>query len=81
MELGAKSSLAGLRIVDVKPQHDTFELAEARIIAPGHPERSVMFRRLSQRGFGQMPPFSVLTTDTEAVRLFEEWIRSLDASP
>jgi hypothetical protein len=66
-----------MRILDAPPQHDTFELSDPRIIAPGHPERSVMFRRLSQRGFGRMPPLSIMTVDEEAVRMFQEWIRQL----
>ena len=78
MELSAKTKYEDMRIIDIRPQHDTFELPDARIIAPGHPERSVMLRRLSGRGFGQMPPFSVLTVDEEATRLFETWIRRLD---
>jgi uncharacterized repeat protein (TIGR03806 family) len=77
MELRTKSKLEEMRIIDVHPQHDTFEFPDARIIAPGYPERSVMFRRLSQRGFGQMPPLSITTVDERAVRMFEEWIRSL----
>lgn len=78
MELPARTRLADMRIIDVPPQHDAFGLPEARIIAPGHPERSVMYWRLTHRGFGQMPPLSVTTVDQQAVRLFEEWIRSLD---
>ncbi len=77
MELTAKTKIENMRILDARPQHDTFELPDARIIAPGHPERSVMFRRLSQRGFGRMPPLSIMTVDEEAVRLFETWIRTL----
>jgi uncharacterized repeat protein (TIGR03806 family) len=79
MELTTKTKLENMRIVDIRPQHDTFELPDPRIIAPGHPERSVMFRRISNRGFGQRPPFSVMTTDEEAVRLFDMWIRGLKA--
>lgn len=81
MELTAKTALADMHILNVRPQHDTFELPDARIIAPGHPERSVMFRRLSQRGFGQMPPLAITTVDQEAVRLFDAWIRSLGKQP
>jgi uncharacterized repeat protein (TIGR03806 family) len=77
MELTAKTKLENMRIVDVNPQHDTFRLPDARVIAPGHPERSVMFWRLTHRGFGQMPPLSVRMVDEEAVRLFETWIRSM----
>jgi uncharacterized repeat protein (TIGR03806 family) len=77
MELRSKPKLEEMRIIDVRPQHDTFELPDSRIIAPGHPERSTMFWRLSHRGFGQMPPLSITTVDAEAIRLFESWIRSL----
>jgi uncharacterized repeat protein (TIGR03806 family) len=77
MELTAKTKLENMRIIDTRPQHDTFDLPDPRMIAPGHPERSVMFHRLSHRGFGQMPPFSVLTIDEQAVRLFDRWIRGL----
>ena len=79
MELAAKTRLENMRIIDVRPQHTTFELPDARIIAPGHPERSVMFWRLTHRGFGQMPPIAVTTVDEDAVRLFEAWIQSLEA--
>ena len=78
MELTAKTKLESMNIIDVRPQHETFELPDARIIAPGHPERSVMFHRLTHRGFGQMPPLSVNTVDEEAQRFFEAWIRGLE---
>ena len=77
MEMRA-GKLEEMHIVDVRPQHDTFDLADSRIIAPGHPERSVMFWRLTHRGFGQMPPLAIATVDERAVRLFDEWIRSLE---
>ena len=77
MELRA-GKLEDMRIIDVRPQHDTFDLPDARIIAPGHPERSVMFWRLSHRGFGQMPPLAITTVDEEAVRLLDAWIRNLE---
>jgi glucose/arabinose dehydrogenase len=80
MELPAKTRLADMRIIDVPPQHDAFGLSDARIIASGHPERSVMYWRLTHRGFGQMPPLSITTVDQRAARLFDEWIRSLDSN-
>jgi glucose/arabinose dehydrogenase/mono/diheme cytochrome c family protein len=80
MELTAKTKLEDMRLIDAPPQHDTFELREARLISPGHPERSVMFWRLTHRGFGQMPPLAVTTVDDEAVRLFEAWIHGVGAT-
>jgi uncharacterized repeat protein (TIGR03806 family) len=77
MELTARTASDRMRIIDVRPQHDTFELPDARIIARAAPERSVMLHRMSQRGFGRMPPISIATVDERAVRLFTNWIRGL----
>jgi mono/diheme cytochrome c family protein len=76
MEMRA-AKLEEMRLIGVLPQHDTFELPQARIIAPGHPERSVLLHRISQRGYGRMPPLSITTVDEQAVELFKEWIREL----
>ena len=58
-------------------------LDDARIIAPGHPERSVLLHRIAHRGqgSGQMPQLATNLVDEAAVKLFEEWIRSLRPAP
>jgi hypothetical protein len=66
-----------MRVFDVKPQHSTFGLPEARLIVPGHPERSVLLHRVSHRGEGYMPPLSTSVRDEAAVRLLNEWVRGL----
>ncbi|MCS7046414.1 MAG: PQQ-dependent sugar dehydrogenase [Gemmataceae bacterium] len=77
MELEFTTPLDKMRVVDVKPVHDTFGLQDARLIAPGHPERSVLLRRISHRDKGHMPPLATRLVDQESVRLLEEWIRSM----
>lgn len=67
--LPAKMALFGVR-----PQHQSFEIADARLIVPGNPERSVLYQRLARRGPGQMPPLASSVVDQEAVRLVREWI-------
>ncbi|MCA9114775.1 MAG: PQQ-dependent sugar dehydrogenase [Planctomycetaceae bacterium] len=59
------------------PHHDRFGLEDARIVRAGHPERSVLFHRLTRRGKGQMPPLASSRVDPRAVDLFDRWIRSL----
>jgi putative heme-binding domain-containing protein len=66
-----------MNIVGIPPQHDTFAMANALLIAPGEPERSVLYQRLSRRGRGQMPPLVSNRIDEEAVQLFREWISGL----
>ncbi len=71
--------LAKMKLLDEPPLHHKFDLTDPRIIAPGHPERSILLTRLSRRGpsTGQMPQLGTSLVDQKAVELFREWITSL----
>jgi uncharacterized repeat protein (TIGR03806 family) len=77
MELEFTTKLADARIVDVKPLHHTFNLPDARLVAPGHPERSVLLQRITHREAGHMPPLATSVVDREAVRLLQAWIQQM----
>lgn len=77
MELGWKTPTDRSRIVDVTPLHEKFQIANAKLISPGSPENSVMRKRLTIRGRGQMPPLATSRIDHSAVELLDAWIRSL----
>ncbi len=77
MELGVNTPLKGMRLVDVEPIHDRFDLPDAKLVAPGSPEKSVLYQRLSRRGTGQMPPLMSTEVDREAVDLFRQWITGM----
>jgi hypothetical protein len=77
MELEFDKTLAEMKIINVKPQHDTFGIKDAKLIAPGHPERSVLLHRISQRDKGHMPPLATRVVDKQMVETFTEWIRQL----
>jgi hypothetical protein len=81
MNLEHTASLKRMNVVDVPPLHHKFDIEDARLIAPGHPERSVLLHRISHRGpnSGQMPQLATSVVDQTAVKLFEGWIRSLKA--
>ena len=71
-----------MRLLGARPQHDTFGIADAMLVAPGAPDRSVLIHRLSRRGRGQMPPLVSNRVDDRAVKLFRDWIaRRENASP
>ena len=74
MELEFTEPLDKMLILNVKPQHDTFDLPDAKIIVPGHPERSVLLHRLSQRDKGHMPPLATRLVDEQAVEMMRQWI-------
>ncbi|WP_406695931.1 PQQ-dependent sugar dehydrogenase [Singulisphaera sp. Ch08] len=64
-------------LLDARPQHDTFGISNAMLVAPGDPERSALVRRLSVRGRGQMPPLVTNRVDDQAVTLLRDWIAQL----
>ncbi|MBK7999071.1 MAG: PQQ-dependent sugar dehydrogenase [Verrucomicrobia bacterium] len=77
MDLAAGTSLKNTRLIDQIPQHGTLNLKDARIVAPGSPSRSVLVTRTALRIPGQMPPLGTIRPDTEATKLFMQWISSL----
>jgi uncharacterized repeat protein (TIGR03806 family) len=64
-------------LVGAKPNHGTFSLNDALLVAPGDPARSVLLHRLSVRGRGQMPPLASSLVDESAVELLRRWIDQL----
>jgi glucose/arabinose dehydrogenase len=77
MELGYRMPLDRMHLIDEVPAHDKFNLPDARLIAPGAPERSVLLHRISQRGSAQMPPLVTTEVDQVAVDLITDWIRKM----
>jgi uncharacterized repeat protein (TIGR03806 family) len=79
MELSHTASLKKLNAIDVEPLHHKFGLDSARLIAPGHPERSVLLHRIAHRGpsSGQMPQLGTNVVDQLAVEMIREWIKEM----
>lgn len=63
-----------MKILDVVPMHHTFGKSEARIVAAGAPDRSVLLHRIATRGAGQMPQLGTAMVDQQAVDMLQEWI-------
>jgi uncharacterized repeat protein (TIGR03806 family) len=77
MELGIGRALSRMNLIEARPQHDTFGIDNAMLVAPGDPGRSVLLERLARRGPGQMPPLVLKSVDEAAVAMFRDWISSL----
>ena len=77
MELGISTRTERMNVFDARPQHDTFGVENAMLVAPGETARSVLFQRVSRRGRGQMPPLVSTRVDDRAVALLREWIDSM----
>ncbi len=66
-----------MNTLDAAPQHATFGLANARIVAPGDMSRSILPLRVSHRGTGHMPPVGSRIPDPDGTRILAEWVLSL----
>jgi putative heme-binding domain-containing protein len=77
MELGLSTPREKMKLLGARPQHDTFGIADAMLVAPGDPGRSVLIHRLSRRGRGQMPPLVSNRVDDQGVALLRNWIAGL----
>ncbi len=77
MDLALFTPREKMNLLGARPLHDTFGLPNAMLIAPGEPDRSVLPRRLSLRGRGQMPPLVTYRVDEGAVKLMRAWIAGL----
>ena len=77
MQLSFATKRDDMNVIGARPQHDTFGIDNAMLIAPGDPDRSILYQRLLRRGRGQMPPVVIATVDEQAVALFRDWIRGM----
>lgn len=69
--------LKKMECVGLRPTQGTFGIADAQILAPGEPYRSVMLLRLSKSGPGHMPHLGSKIVDDLGVELIHDWIASL----
>jgi len=64
-------------ILGAVPQNGMFDIENARILAPGEPDRSMIVHRMSKLGQGRMPHVASSVVDEDAVTLIRDWIKQL----
>jgi glucose/arabinose dehydrogenase len=77
MDLEFATTLEKMKVLDVPPLHHKYGVEEARLVAPGDPERSILLHRISHRGEGRMPQLATTRVDEQAVELLRQWIEGL----
>ncbi len=77
MELEFTRSRDKMNLIGARPQHDSFAISNAMLVAPGDPGASILLYRIARRGTGQMPPLVTSAVDQRAVELMREWIRQM----
>jgi len=63
--------------LDAAPLLDLWNTTDGRLVAPGAPERSLLLKRISVRGPGQMPLLGTTQVDEAGVDLVRRWILGL----
>jgi uncharacterized repeat protein (TIGR03806 family) len=77
IELGTRTPLDKAKLIDEAPVHEDLGIPNARLIAPGSPQSSVLYQRITRRGRKQMPPVGSNVVDAGGAKLIEEWILAL----
>jgi uncharacterized repeat protein (TIGR03806 family) len=72
--LGYEVPMDQTKTIGVRPIQGTFNIAGAKIIAPGDPSGSVLYYRISKLGGGRMPRVGSNQVDLRATRLIRDWI-------
>lgn len=77
IELVRNLSLKNTRIIS-RPTQGSFGIVDPWIVAPGDPDRSILYYRMSKVGRGRMPHFASRVIDDKGLALIREWIAQLE---
>jgi putative heme-binding domain-containing protein len=77
IKLNIEKKLEEMKLVGEKPLRGEFGIADARIVAPGVPWRSVLVARIARSGSGHMPLIGCQEVDGESLKLLWDWIEDL----
>ncbi len=80
LELHSKAKLEKAGVIDARPTRGDFGLPDARVVAPGQPERSTLYYRMAKFGRDRMPHIGSERPDEAGLKLVGEWIARLDGS-
>jgi uncharacterized repeat protein (TIGR03806 family) len=82
MDLRFTTPLAEARICDERPRRTDFGMVDVKLLAPGDPDRSMLWLRIHTLiPTDRMPPVASTVEDAEGERLLREWIASIGSCP
>ncbi|MEE9494134.1 MAG: PQQ-dependent sugar dehydrogenase [Gammaproteobacteria bacterium] len=77
MDLRFTTPFAQMNICDQSPEQGNLGIGQAKIVAPGEPEKSVLLERIRHNDQNRMPPIASNELDTAAIALLTGWIQAL----
>ncbi|MCI0683847.1 MAG: PQQ-dependent sugar dehydrogenase [Gemmataceae bacterium] len=76
-KLLATLPLVEMGIVNVPPAHGNFKIDGAKLLVPGHPDKSILLHRMKITELGRMPHIGSRVVHDSAVRVVAEWIKGM----
>ncbi|MGB1930909.1 MAG: c-type cytochrome, partial [Mariniblastus sp.] len=77
IDLQFDTPLQETKTIEVMPAQGDLGVADAKIIARGDPDRSLLVHRVETLGQGRMPGTGSNRIDAKAVELLTQWIRQM----
>jgi uncharacterized repeat protein (TIGR03806 family) len=77
IDLRFATALPATGMVGQPPAQGDFGIADAMILAPGHPDKSLLWHRVRTLGSGRMPNIGSNRVDETAVSLIRQWIEAM----
>ena len=77
IDLRFGTALKNTKTIGIPPAQGHLGIQNAQLIAPGHPEQSLMIRRIQTLSEGRMPSIGSNQIDSQGVQLLRDWIKSL----
>jgi uncharacterized repeat protein (TIGR03806 family) len=81
MDLRFTTPLAATKTCDVVPERGGMAIANARLLAPADPNRSLLVRRAKSLDVWRMPPVASRVVDTQGTALLTAWIAGRSTCP
>jgi len=63
-----------------EPEVSSLDVEDAKLIAPGHPEKSIIYKRLNTTELYRMPPIGRTTIQHDVVEVLEDYINEVECN-
>jgi hypothetical protein len=77
IDLRYATLLENTKTIGIPPAQGQLGVENAQLIAPGHPEQSMMVYRIETLSEGRMPSIGSNQIDEQGVQLLKDWIKSI----
>ncbi len=81
IDLRKTTPIGETKTVGIVPVQGSFQIPEAKIVAPGDPYSSTLYYRMAKTGPGHMPHLGSESVDEKGLSLVHDWIRKIEKSP